>query len=412
MTTQFDAFVASLVGRRPRLFAAATLVALAVYLLYHLTQFRPASFADPTAMVDFTIQYFMSKSIVATGHYPDLAAHQFFPYPPPMAILFSLFGVVDLASARALWAVVKAVALVWVLVGGLRLIEAEARAERWLIVIGAVVCADPVVHWDLRTYNNLLVYLALIVGALLAERRAWRAGALLALSATLKLYSGLFLPWLLWRGCHRWLLASLAVLVLLWVVLPLALFGFAESVTLYREWWGQVAYAGTPAFYAAPAPLVTLRHGLAGLFGIEPFGPAMAPLLLATRLAWVGLLGLYVLVGRKPRTAGRPVTPSDAVVLMLAPLPFSPILQPPHGAVMLLGAMILVGAALDPRHSPRLRLTVAIAAATGFFLGKLAPDWSLRGAVLFASFVAQVIGLTLLRMAADRAPASDAPTDW
>lgn len=407
---RFDSWVESLCRSRERQWAVAALIGLVLYVLYHTLKFRLETLADPTAVVDFTIMYSHSRWIVATGHYPNLATGQFFPYAPPMVVLFSWFGIVDLAVARAVWVLMKAAALLIVLLGGLKLIGADRRPERWLIVIAAVISADPAVHWDLRTHNNVLIYLALIVGALLAARgRPWLAGGLLAMSATLKLYSGLFLPWLLWRGCFRWLWASSVFLALFWIALPLAWFRPSGALLLYREWLGQIAHASTAIFYAAPAPLISLRHGLAGLFGLEPFGTAMGLALWSVRFGWLALLAGYVLVRHRRGPIGAIVTPSDAVVLMLAPLPFSPILQPTHGAPLLLGAIILIGAALDARHPPRLRVALALAATIGFVLGKIFPDFAVRGAVTFAIYAVQIAGLLLLQLAMSRPTELDRP---
>jgi hypothetical protein len=140
------------------------------------------------------------------------------------------------------------------------------------------------------------------------------------------------------------------------------------------------------------------------LFGLEPFGTTMGLALWSVRFGWLALLAGYVLVRHRGGRAGPIVTPSDAVVLMLAPLPFSPILQPPHGAPLLLGAIILIGAAFDAGRPARLRVALGLAAAFGFVLGKIFPDFAVRGAVTFAIYAVQIAGLTLLQLAVSRRP--------
>jgi hypothetical protein len=90
---------------------------------------------------------------------------------------------------------------------------------------------------------------------------------------------------------------------------------------------------------------------------------------------------------------------ADWMVLLLAPLPFSPWLEPHHAVPMLPVAMLFILVALDERAS-QLDRRIAVAAFLALLLlatqGAKLP-FRIRGIVLLAQFVVATLALGLLR---------------
>jgi hypothetical protein len=95
---------------------------------------------------------------------------------------------------------------------------------------------------------------------------------------------------------------------------------------------------------------------------------------------------------------------------MLAPLPFSPWLEPYHAVPLLPGAILCTVVAFDPLTGAFDRRvafgTIALLIFVWMF-NKICP-WSLRGIVLLTTFEVLVLGLGLLRQRL----VSSSRTDW
>src|SRR6185369_16518842 len=106
-----------------------------------------------------------------------------------------------------------------------------------------------------------------------AGRRPWLAGTLVGLSISLKLYSGLLLGWLFVNGPRRMFNASVIAAVVLWIVLPILLFGFDGTLELYRGWKKQVEQIGDLTYHASlvasgsQTPIITLHKAMVYLTG-------------------------------------------------------------------------------------------------------------------------------------------------
>jgi hypothetical protein len=88
---------------------------------------------------------------------------------------------------------------------------------------------------------------------------------------------------------------------------------------------------------------------------------------------------------------------ADWTVLLLAPLPFSPWLEPYHAIPLVPGAILLVLTALDDRVSARDR-KIAVGAWIALLATRaIALPFAVRGVVLLAQFLAVVVALGLLR---------------
>lgn len=407
-------FAAMGADERLRLARGIAFAVLGFYIAYHMTKFRPfwpTSFAQ-VGLGDFAILMDDGALVATTGRTrAALSATPerfFFPYAPPASILFFWYG--RLGPGLALWGfwLAKAASVFAIVWAGLGLAGARARPGAWLAALLALLAADYFVHYDLRQQNINLIYVAVVALAVLPATPAILGGALLALACTFKLYSFVFIPWLHWRGRHREAAVCLAVLALLWIALPLVWFGYAGTLQIYRDWLEEVRKSGTMAIFASPAPLITLRHFLAGTIGLPPFAAETARIVLALQLLWLALVAGYFWLTR-PAGATLPLQDgADAAVLMLLPLPFSTILQPTHGVPTLLAFVLIATAAIDAGRTRALRLALAASIAIALILRRALDAWVLRGALAYLIFCLCVAALAALVAASRSSPIPDA----
>lgn len=391
--------------RARRVAEACVLAALVFYWLYFATRMRwvwtPADFLQPW-MTDFSILMTSSAEIAARGHYPDLArpgVPGFFPYAPPAVVLFILFGALGPAIATPLFLLAKLAALGAILWAGLRLAGATQRAERAAIAVIAVIAADPWISSDLRQQNINVIYVALVALAAAALARPARAGVLLAFATAFKLYSAVLLPWLALTRRWRATVVMALALVGFFVVLPIAWFGVEMTARLYGEWFAQLRASGTRAIHDSPGPWITLRRFLSLSSGADPFADAVAWGIVVLQGAWIAVLAGYAWTTRHADRTVPAAIGADAVVLMLAPLPFSTVLQPTHGSPLLLAHVLLAAAALDRGRPLPIRLLCGFAMLGAVILQAVLRAWAWRGGVFLV-----VISLTVAALAATLRP--------
>ena len=382
--------------------------ALIFYVVYHTTKFRFAEASSLRSSSDAAIIFDVSQKIVALADYPArLSLRNFselFPYPPPTVLIFAALTAGGRQWFIATWLILMAAGLLYVLKNTLSG-EAEPTRAAWLLIgaLALVVAGSPVA-WDLRSANSNLIYLGVVMlGYANAGRRPILAGCCVGLSIALKLYSGLLLGWLvIYRP--KAAVAGLVASVCLWLALPLATFGPTGTLALYDGWLEQVRIISGYWVYALDVtregpPLVTLRRAAMTVAGAGPGAAATRWIIGGLLTAWTALLIWYV---QRAWKAGVPAVPSramlaDWVVLLLAPLPFSPWLEPYHAIALLPAALLLTAVAFDPDVSARDRL-VATASVVGVLLVREIPhSFSLRGFSLLAQFALLVGASVMLR---------------
>ena len=252
-----------------------------------------------------------------------------------------------------------------------------------------------------------------MAGYALAGRMPRWAGTLVGVSISLKLYSGLLLGWLFVNGPRRTLYAGLAAVIVLWIVLPIVFFGFDGTIQLYIGWRKQVEHIGDLAFHASMAaqgsqvPIVTLHKAIVNLTGESFQSPRVAALVWALRAIWVAALAWYAWRCRHNLLAGVPsrAALADWTVLLIAPLPFSPWLEPYHAIPLLIGAVLLIAIALDEQVERRDRLAaLAPLLVMALFLVIRVP-FPIRGLGMLAQFLVLTVALGLLRPRLARSPA-------
>jgi hypothetical protein len=391
---------------------------LLVYFVYHVTRFHLGAFFSPlTTSGDATIFYESSRQVVAAGDYParlgpgDLQQAHVYPYPPSAVLMLWSLGLAGKAAFMAIWLLLMAGGLVVVLRASLAAERAEVQAAWLAIGAAALLFADAPVSWDLRNCNSNLVVLGLVLGGYgLARKHPILAGLLIAISISLKLYSGPLLAWVLVSGPRSAFVAGLIATVAFWLALPVFAFGIDGAIQLYGGWLEQLKIIADPWIYPVVAaghggpPIVSLRRAAMAIAGTGPGEPATRHLLWLLWAVWLVALACYARQAAKAGLADLPsrAALADWVVLLLAPLPFNPWLEPYHAIPIVPGVLLLLAVALDrcPARTD-LRVTLAVLAAIGISRLPGLP-FALRGLLLYGQFLVLLAALSALRARLDR----------
>ncbi len=371
----------------------------------------------PMPSADAGIIFNYSGTILHHGHYPPVGSVSapgfFFPYPPPAAVVFGWLGMfLGPVGFMVAW-----VALM--IAGFFTTLRAPLAGNRpaeqglWpLAAVIALVVTDSPVRWDLCSANSNLIYVGLaLLGFALFQRRPTLAGVLVGFSISLKLYSCLLFLWLALHRPRSVLFGAVAALLMLWLVLPLSAFGIRGAAQVYYSWLQQIQ--GVDRLSAAIAasdppwapPLITLGHAADALFGANRT-PTAQTLVLALQASWFGLLSFYAWRGA---SGGRSEAPSraalaDWTILMLAPLPMSPWLEPYHLMPMISGQILCALLALDKHAPARDRKLSGVLLASLFLSQFIGLPFAMRGFLVFGRAAALVLSLAILRPSLDKRP--------
>jgi hypothetical protein len=265
-----------------------------------------------------------------------------------------------------------------------------------------VFVVSAAVEWDLRTHNNNLIYLALVMLGLSA-RKTWIAAILFALTANLKLYSGVLIPGLLWRREYRLALATALAATVLAIVLPLLAFGPDQSLKLFNSWINEILYT-TSSAGRATAPL-SLQKTAGALLGVEPASSTATTAARCVQLLWLALVAGYFLVAARRSSAdsdNKIARLCDVVVLLMLPLPISSWLVPYHGIVMLPAFILIVSQLINTQLPRAVRIMAGLACAGCIALRFAVPTWELRAGTLTLSLVLTLMALATIRISGDR----------
>ena len=287
-----------------------------------------------------------------------------------------------------------------------------ADQKLWpLVAVIALVTTDSPVRWDLSSANSNLIYFGLVLlGFALLQRRPALAGILVGLSVSLKLYSCLLVLWLALHRPRSALYGAIAALLILWLALPLSVFGMRGTVQLYQSWLEQIQGvvrlgAAMPISNAPQAPLISLHHAALALLGADRT-TAVQALVLALQASWIGLLALYAwrsLVGGRSEAPSRAAL-ADWTILTLAPLPMSPWLEPYHLVPMISGQILCGLLALDQHAPARDRRLSGGLLATLFLSQFIGLPFTMRGFLVFGRAAVLVLTLAILRPGLDKRP--------
>ena len=253
--------------------------------------------------------------------------------------------------------------------------------------------------------SNLICLGLLLAGYGLLGRLPALAGMLVGLAFSIKVYSGLLLLYLFVNGPRRAIGAAGIMVFILWLGLPLGLFGTDGALRLYSGWSEQLRTISDPLVHAnlaskdAGPPLVTLQRAIVNLSGGEFGSAATRAWLLAIETIWVAALFGYAWQCRGTFRVPIPsrAALADWVVLLLAPLPFSPWLEPYHAVPLLVAALLCVAVALDEDQMRGDRMVALVAAAAPLLFIVFKVPFGFRGFGLGAQLLVVVLALAYLR---------------
>jgi hypothetical protein len=395
--------------RRWRIVEHVLLAAFAIYLLYFLTGFRfEALVTGDTRQGDFRMWYLLPPQIAALD-YPSVVTGNWnisFPYLPSGVAMMLPLSLMPQVAAFIVWMTLQGLAFVTVIWTSLRLAGLERSHLRLPVAAAAVFVVSSAIEWDLRAHNNNLIYLALVMLGL-AARSTWVAAALFAITANLKLYSGVLIPGLLWRREVRLAVATELMALALAVVLPLLAFGPAQALKLSISWVNEVLYTASDAG-RAHAPL-SLHKSAAAMLGVAPTASEATWAARGAQLLWLVLAAFYFLVAaQRPGTDGV-ARLCDVIVLLMLPLPISSWLVPYHGVVMLPATILIVSVLIDRQRSRSVRIAAGVACAGCIALRFAASAWELRAGTLTLSLMLTLAALAAIRSAPERTAVSSSP---
>lgn len=377
------------------------LAAFAIYVLYFLTGFRFAALvSEQTRQVDFQMWYLLPPQIKALG-YPTTITGDWkisFPYLPSAVAMMLPLSLMTQTAAFFVWMGLQVASFAAVIWASLRLAGIEQSPLRLPIAAAAVFVVSAAVEWDLRAHNNNLIYLALVMLGLVA-RKAWVAAVLFAVTANLKLYSGVLIPGLLWRREYRLALMTALAAIILVVALPLLVFGPEHAFKLFGSWVNELLYTASPAGRAA-APL-SLQKTAGALLGIDPGNATAIAAARCAQALWLALVAGYFLVAARPGSPGSSTSVArlcDVVVLLMLPLPISTWLVPYHGIVMLPAFVLIVSKLIDAQQTKTIRILAGAACIGCIALRFAIPAWELRAGTLTLSLVLTLVTLAAIRM--------------
>ena len=388
---------------RSRSVATVAGCSFAFYLAYHMFGLHLSRVWPPALRGDAWIVFDQARKIFDHAAYP---ADTIFPYSPSAVLIFRGLSIGGPGIFMAVWYVLIIAGVV--LATRASLVQERSRVQAaWPLLGGlAILLADSPVSWDLRNANSNLIYVGLVMaGYGLLGALPVLAGAIVGISVSLKLYSGLVLLWLFLNGQRRAFFAGIMAVSILWIVLPAVLFGQEGLVRVYEGWRDQFHMISDPALHAKLAsgdvgpPLVTLQRAIVNLTSWSFQSAATLATLSVLWSLWVAALLWY---GWRCRGSFPVQVPSraalaDWIVLLLAPLPFSPWLEPYHSIPLLVGAVLCLVLLLDHTVARQDRLAALTAIATPLMFILFKVPFTVRGFGLGTQFLILVLVLAYVR---------------
>ena len=222
-----------------------------------------------------------------------------------------------------------------------------------------------------------------------------RGGLWIAFSFSLKLFSLLLIPYLLWSGRRRAFAWTCVFLTVFWVALPSLVLGPDGSRVVYADWLGRFRHAiNLPPNVDHPI-LISLHRSAAWLAGGDP---RVAGLILnAFRALWVGIIAGSWMVSRQRRVATDAFgLLADVSLLVLAPVAVSPYLEPYHVVAFIVPSLLLVLTAVDSAQVARLRVLAALIFAASIGVAWIPAEWELRGLIVNVKLLLGVGGVALI----------------
>src|SRR5688500_13425593 len=283
---------------------------LAALLLGVLSAF---AFHVPDKMADFEVYWRgASRAAAAEPLYRADDEHYRFKYLPAFAVLTIPLSVMPLPAAKIVWFTACVVLLVLLISTSLRQLPERRRSATLLVLLAAVTLGKFSGHELILGQVNILF--GVLAAAAFLDMKGGNealAGALIGLTIAIKPYGVLFLPWLVARGK----MASIAAAVVTAgavALLPVAIYGWSETIALHQAWWSTVSET-TPSNLLNPDNVSFASMWVKWL----GTGTPATVLAIATALAAIGA-AVLVFVRRR----GLPFAEAleGSLLLMLVPL--------------------------------------------------------------------------------------------
>ena len=324
---------------------------IAALLLGVLSAF---AFRVQDKMADFEVYWQgATRAAAAEPLYRADDEHYRFKYLPAFAVLTIPLGFVPLPAAKVAWFAGSAVLLALFVSVSLRLLP-ERRKSAALLAVAAVVVLGKFFGHELILGQVNILFGVLAASAFLAMRtgREPLAGALIALTIAIKPYGVLFLPWLAARRKLPAVAAAIVTGVVI-ALLPVAIYGFSETIALHQAWWSTVTET-------TPSNLLNPDNVSFASMWVKWLGPGT----LATTLAIVTsavAIGAVAFVFLRRGGIAFPEALEGGLLLMLVPL-LSP--QGWDYVLLLTAPAIVLLANYGDRLPARIRVATIIAALT------------------------------------------------
>jgi hypothetical protein len=267
-----------------------------------------------------------------------------------------LFAAPGFEISGIAWLLLSILAALFTKRGLLELSGQSKHPHRHLMFLAAFVSTIYYCQWDFRAVNCNMMNLALVIGSLCLLRRLkpGLASFLLSCSVSLKLYSVVLVPYFLFKRRYGFVVLTLIWLVGFFLVAPIVYFGLPEFVEVYGGWIDSVLTTTDPEFSLKFGAFQTsLSHVLLGLFS-ERGGSGVTNIAsfdvhtvwLATKIIqvlWLSSLAAYFIRERGRSCHGNEslVELTNVGILLVGILLVSPQVQPHHGVVLLIPALVM-----------------------------------------------------------------------
>lgn len=409
----------SLCPRKLKVINSLSLLAIVLYTLWFTTSFQIRHQSlEVSRLIDYGLNYEQSLVVEKALAYPSWPRG--FLYPPPNVILRLGLGQIGLKVSAILWMGLLIAATLACLEALLYLLGRSRHPAKYVMAFLALCSVEYFIEWDLRALNGNMIYLASLLGALICfcKARPHAAGVLLAGSIVLKVYSVVFLPYFLIKRQYRLCFLTLLWLGFFFVVLPGTYFGPSNAWVVTENWVTTVLRSSDSLSlpFEYPAYLTSLHktllillnekggkglHNVMNLgeeqvFGLTRWGQGI----------WILFVAAYFLSTLRTSSDlhhGKTLM-MDAGALTLLILPFSPALQPHHGVVMLIPALMLVSISFDHTVSSALRWTSAAILLAGYVELQFGPSLAIRGLGMMICIILYMSALILLRTTLPHSP--------
>lgn len=330
----------------------------------------------PDSMVDYQLLYQFSRDIVETQTYPPKHG-----YPPSAIVLHYATAQFEFPTSAAIYLALNvgaAFACWWMLY---RMLRFDLRNGPLLLVLLAYTASSLFFTWELRSQNcNMFFLLALLLSAwFMGREQPMGAGFCLALSFSLKLFSVLVIPYLIWKGQVRAFVWTVAFVAVFWVPLPGLVFGPSGFVPVYREWFRQLKGNSSNQPDLDHPILISVQNSAFRIAEGDQRGANL--IVYGVWMTWLVIAAVGWRTSRSrtdfPGDAFGPL--ADVSLLTLGPIAVSPYLETYHAIPYAIPAMLLLHAATDDRQQPRLRLLALLFFLTGLVLTLAPTGWGVRG---------------------------------